>query len=293
MAAPLQQVGIPTVYGRLLYGGSPRKGVCVDDCDPPFACVSWLPASRGCLMDALMVAEFGVAEAVTAAPGGVEADGDDSGRKRQRARSGKAVASASVAAPEFPPGSAVDAAGGCSEFRRVQVPPHRLTPLKKDWMQLYTPIVDHLKLDVRMNARLRAVELRTSAHTADVDVLQKAADFLRAYMCGFEVADAVALLRVEDLYVDSFQVTDVKILKGDHLSRAIGRIAGKDGKVKFAIENATRTRIVLAEQNVHILGSHAHTRAAKDAVCSLILGSPPSKVYANLRAVSTRLGQRL
>ena len=265
----------------------------MDDCDPPFACVSWLPASRGCLMDALMVAEFGVAEAVTAAPGGVEADGDDSGRKRQRARSGKAVASASVAAPEFPPVSAVDAAGGCSEFRRVQVPPHRLTPLKKEWMQLYTPIVDHLKLDVRMNARLRAVELRTSAHTADVDVLQKAADFLRAYMCGFEVADAVALLRVEDLYVDSFQVTDVKILKGDHLSRAIGRIAGKDGKVKFAIENATRTRIVLAEQNVHILGSHAHTRAAKDAVCSLILGSPPSKVYANLRAVSTRLGQRL
>lgn len=206
--------------------------------------------------------------------------------KKQRGGAGQ-----SIVKPNFPALSAQQAAGGKTEFRRVQVPPNRYTPLRKDWMQIYTPIVEHLKLDVRMNPRNRSVEIKTSAHTDDLDTLQKAADFVKAYLLGFEVCDAVALLRVEDLFVDSFMVTDVKILKGDHLSRAIGRIAGKDGKCKYAIENATKTRIILAESRVHILGSFANIKMARDAICALILGSPISKVYTGLRGAASRLSR--
>ena len=178
------------------------------------------------------------------------------------------------------------------ESRKVTVPPHRMTPLKNTWMKIYPPLVEHLKLQVRMNLKTKTVELRTNKSTEDQGALQKGADFVKAFTLGFDVEDAIALLRLDDLYIETFEVKDVKTLTGDHLSRAIGRIGGKDGKTKFAIENATRTRIVVADSKIHILGGFTHIRMAREAVVSLILGSPPGKVYGNLRTVASRMKER-
>lgn len=179
------------------------------------------------------------------------------------------------------------------ETRYVPVPSHRYTPLKKNWAKIFTPLVEHLGLQVRFNLKTRNVEIRPSPTMSDVGNLQKGMDFLKAFLLGFDTADALALLRLDELFLDSFEIQDVKPLKGEHLSRAIGRLAGKDGRTKFTIENITKTRIVLANSKIHILGSFQNSKIARNAICSLIMGSPPSKVYGSLRSLASRAAESL
>lgn len=175
------------------------------------------------------------------------------------------------------------------DMRKIFVPNTRLTPLKQNWLKIFSPIVEHLKLQIRFNNRTRTVEIRPSPTTEDIAVLQKAADFVKAFVLGFDVDDALALLRLDQLFLESFLVTDVKPLKGDHLSRAVGRIAGKSGRTKYTIENVTKTRIVLAGHHVHILGSFQNIRAARTTICNLILGSTPGKVHGTMKNLAARL----
>lgn len=193
--------------------------------------------------------------------------------------------------PKFAPAKDIDPTNRV-ETRKVPVPPHRMTPLKQSWGSIYPPLVEHLKLQCRMNVKRKTVELRTSKHTIDSGALQKGEDFVKAFTLGFDVDDAVALLRLDDLYIETFEIKDVRTMHGDSQARAIGRIAGKDGKTKFAIENASRTRIVLADSKIHILGGFKNIHIARESVVSLILGKPPGKVYGNLRTVASRMKER-
>lgn len=100
------------------------------------------------------------------------------------------------------------AASGNREVRKVPVPSHRLTPLKEHWLKIYTPVVEHLRLDIRFNVKSRNVEIRNPVPNDAIGSqhLQKAADFVKSFVYGFEVEDALALIRLDNLFVESFEV---------------------------------------------------------------------------------------
>ncbi|KAL2305816.1 hypothetical protein Nmel_003707 [Mimus melanotis] len=75
-------------------------------------------------------------------------------------------------------------------------------------MKIFTPIVEHLQLQIRFNLKTRNVEIKTCQETKDLSALTKAADFVKAFILGFQVEDALALIRLDDLFLESFEVTD-------------------------------------------------------------------------------------
>lgn len=178
------------------------------------------------------------------------------------------------------------------EGHKVSIPRNRIKPLKDNWKKIYTIIVEHLKLQVRFNTSTSQVELRKCEVTTDLLALQRAVDFLRAFALGFEIGDAEALVRIDELYLETFKLTDVKMLKGDHLARAIGRIAGSGGRNKHTIENSTKTRLILAGQTINILGSFQNCRTARRAICAQVMGAPNSKIHGTLRGIAERMNDR-
>ena len=70
---------------------------------------------------------------------------------------------AASSAPSFPAltGSALQTSLK-SEMRRIPIPPHRMSPLKRDWINIFGPLTEILGLQVRMNVQRKAVEIRVS-----------------------------------------------------------------------------------------------------------------------------------
>jgi len=175
------------------------------------------------------------------------------------------------------------------EHRIVNVPSHRVTPLRENWGKISEIILDTLKLGLRYDIKTKKITIHLSNECQDKSILQKAADYVQAFVYGFSVEDSEALVRCANIYVDSFDVKDVKqTLKQDHVGRAVGRMAGHNGKTRFMLENATKTRIIIADTRVHVLGAYENVRICKRSLCALILGSPIGKVTGNLKALKEK-----
>ena len=111
-----------------------------------------------------------------------------------------------------------------ADIRRVPIPSHRYNHLRSNWAKITAPIVEQLKLQIRsvsfvhklfqwpqfrFNLKTRRVEIRCpEEQSANLTYLQKAEDFVRAFSLGFDVDDSLALIRLDHIFLESFEVTD-------------------------------------------------------------------------------------
>ena len=123
-----------------------------------------------------------------------------------------------------------------------------------------------MKIDMRMNLKLRKVELKTTDKTGG-NRRCKVGGFYTSVCSGIRNPDAVALLRLDDLYLEGFEVKDVKqTLRGEHMSRGIGRLS-EERKTKYTIETPTRTRTLSRSTHTHIRVLSEHQSRERRVVC--------------------------
>ena len=70
-----------------------------------------------------------------------------------------------------------------------------------------------------------------------------------------------------------------------HFARVVSGVLERSFCLLFSDANECFRRI-------SILGSFNNIKVARDAICQLILGSPPGKVYARLQSMASRINER-
>lgn len=176
-----------------------------------------------------------------------------------------------------------------AHYRSIQIPENKIRLLKQEWLKIYTPIVQLGKLQIRFNHKTKQVELRTCSSTADFGFLERSMTYIQAVLDGFKPEDAISIMKYKDVFTESFHIQDIRKLKSSHLSRAVGRIIGRDGRIKESIENFSRCKFILKDERISLMGGEENIRIAKDAIGRLVQGSEPTSIFNRLRIISTKL----
>lgn len=176
-----------------------------------------------------------------------------------------------------------------TQYRSMLVPDHRIKHLKQEWLKIYTPIVKLGKLQIRFNIQTKHVELRSCESTSDLGYMERSLSYIKAIIEGFKPEDAISIMKFRDIFTESFEIQEIRKLKNSHLSRAIGRIIGRNGSIKQSIENFSRCKFVLNGEKVSLLGSEENIKIAKDAIGRLVQGADPAAIFNRLRVISSKL----
>jgi len=102
--------------------------------------------------------------------------------------------------------------------------------------------------------------------------LQERADFIPAL--AYDVEDAIALLRPDDLYFPKIRLANMQLLIN---SRYLEVVAIED--VRTTLQRPHSSRTIESQEKTEGRSSPSKARMAREAVVSLILGKQPGTVY--------------
>lgn len=138
-------------------------------------------------------------------------------------------------------------------------------------------------------------EIKVDSNEGDIRIeggdsikVHRVMEVIRAIGRGFSPEKAFKLLD------DEFLIFDIITLS--HLSpktrkRVKGRIIGKNGKARMAIENLADIKISVYEKTIGLIGYPQRVRTAHNAIEMLINGAPHSSIYSFLEKKKKELGR--
>jgi ribosomal RNA assembly protein len=132
------------------------------------------------------------------------------------------------------------------------------------------------------NIRVDSAEGEVSIESSEAGDPLKAlrvAEAIKAIGRGFSPENAVALLDDDHLL---FDVISLARLSPKTLNRVKGRVIGRNGQTRRAIEDLAGVKISVFGKTVSLLGQSHQIQTAREAITMLIQGAPHSAVYSFL-----------
>jgi len=118
----------------------------------------------------------------------------------------------------------------------------------------------------------------------------KARQAIEAVSLGFSPEDAL-LLSKESFTFDEIDLSEMARNRSD-LHRIKSRVIGEGGRAKKTIEQMTKTRIVVGDKIISIIGEYDNVAVARKALIMLAEGRKHGTVYSYLRREARELKRK-
>ncbi|MBS7650821.1 MAG: KH domain-containing protein [Candidatus Bathyarchaeia archaeon] len=137
------------------------------------------------------------------------------------------------------------------------------------------------KVNLNIDSESGTIEI-TQTQDGDLTNILKARDAVTAIARGFSPEDALKL-KNDDIILDIIDLREIFGKSDNDITRVKGRIIGRNGKMRRALEELTGTDISIYGHTVAITGDYEAVSTAREAISMLIEGKQHSTVYKFLR----------